>query len=86
MLPTELFAILRCPDDRSTLTPATSADVDRINAAIRRGRLVNRAGKLVERPLDGGLVRADGAFLYPILDQIPVLLLGDAIPMDQLTE
>jgi uncharacterized protein YbaR (Trm112 family) len=86
MLPSELLAILRCPDDRSTLAPASDAVVSRINDAIRDGRLVNRAGKRVERPIDGGLVRADGALLYPIVNEIPILLRDDAIPMDQVAD
>jgi uncharacterized protein YbaR (Trm112 family) len=86
MLPSELLAVLRCPDDRSTLAAASETVVDRVNAAIRQGRLLNRVGKRIEKAIDGGLIRADGAFLYPIIDQIPVLLRDDAIPMDQLAE
>jgi uncharacterized protein YbaR (Trm112 family) len=84
MLQSELLAILRCPGDRSPLAPASAALVDRVNLSIRKGRLVNRAGKPVERPIDSGLLRADGAYLYPIIDQIPVLLRDDAIPLEQL--
>jgi uncharacterized protein YbaR (Trm112 family) len=86
MLSSELLTILRCPDDRSTLAAANDTVVDRVNEAIRDARLVNRAGNRIEQLIDGGLLRADGAFLYPIVDQIPVLLRDDAIPMDQLRE
>ena len=86
MQQTELLALLRCPDDHSNLAPADEDVVSRVNAAIREGRLRNRVDKQVERPIDGGLLRADGAYLYPIVDEIPVLLRDDAIPMHQLRD
>jgi len=86
MLQSTLLAILRCPEDRSFLSVASPDVVNRINAAIRQGRLVNRIGKQLERTLGGGLVREDGAILYPIIDEIPVLLRDDAISLDQIDE
>ena len=38
----------------------------------------------VETSLSGGLVRDDGTLLYPIVDEIPVMLVDEAIPLDQL--
>ncbi len=86
MLKRELLTILRCPEDGSRLSPASDDLVRRINAAIRDGRLLNRAGKSLEGSLDGGLVREDGAILYPINDDIPVLLRDDGIPLEQLED
>jgi uncharacterized protein YbaR (Trm112 family) len=79
----DLLGVLRCPEDRSALTPADPALLSRLNAAIRAGRLRNRRGRQVEQTLDGGLVRAAGDLLYPIVDEIPVLLLDEAIPLNQ---
>ncbi len=84
MLQNELLNILRCPQDHSQLSPTSDDMLLRINAAIRAGRLTNLAGKHLEVSIDGGLVREDGAFLYPIIDDIPVLLRDDAISLDQL--
>jgi uncharacterized protein YbaR (Trm112 family) len=80
----ELLEILRCPEDRSPLTMADAALVEHCNQAIAQRRLKNKAGLPVERTLDGGLLRADGAVLYPIVDEIPVLLVDEAIPLAQL--
>ena len=80
----DLLDILRCPDNHATLTPADDALVAELNARIRAGQLRNQAGRDVQQPIDGGLVRADGDLLYPIVDQIPVLLRDEAIPLDQL--
>jgi uncharacterized protein YbaR (Trm112 family) len=82
----ELLEILVCPETRTRLAAADAALVDRINAAIAAGRLVNRAGQNVERPIQGGLVREDGRMLYPVIDDIPSLLVDRAIPLDQVTE
>jgi uncharacterized protein YbaR (Trm112 family) len=76
--------LLRCPDDHSALTVASESVMNQLNDAIRQGRLVDRAGRRVERAIEGGLIRADGAWLYPIIDRIPILLRDDAISLDQL--
>lgn len=78
------IAILRCPLDRSQLRLAEPTLVARLNAAITAGRLTNRGGTQLEKPLDGALVREAGDLAYPIVDQIPVMLADEAIAIDQL--
>lgn len=78
------LAMLRCPNDRSTLRAGEPALVARLNDAIHARRLRNHAGQLVVRPLDGALVRAAGDLAYPIVDEIPVMLYDEAIPLAQL--
>lgn len=80
----DLLNILCCPDDGSRLTPADEALVSELNAAIRAGRLRNKSGSCVTQEIDGGLLRAAGDLLYPIVDQIPVVLIDEAILLDQL--
>jgi uncharacterized protein YbaR (Trm112 family) len=80
----EILPILRCPEDRAPLALAGNALVDEVNTAIRAGHLVDRAGKRVEQTIDGGLVRTAGDVLYPIIDQIPVLLVDESIALSQL--
>lgn len=82
----DLTAMLRCPDDQSELSLAEPEVVQRINAAIRGGRLRNCGGQPLEETIDGGLVRAAGDRLYPIVDHIPVLLQDEAIPLAQLDQ
>ncbi len=74
-----LLKILVCPQDRSSLALAEPKLVARLNAWIDQGTLRNRGGALVTGPLEGGLVRADGRILYPILEDIPVLLVEESI-------
>lgn len=75
---------LVCPLDRSPLSLADAQIVARINRAIAAGRVTTRAGRLVDQPISGGLLRVDKTLLYPISDGIPVLLADEAIPLAQI--
>ena len=83
MIRTDLLDILVCPDDQSALSVASTELIAQLNRAIGRRQLKNKAGQVLERPFDGGLVRADRSLLYPIVDQIPMMLVDEAIPLDQ---
>jgi uncharacterized protein YbaR (Trm112 family) len=80
-LPLELLV---CPQNHARLQPAEALLIERINRAIAAGKLTNAAGRSVQKPIDGGLIRADGQVLYPIVDEIPILLAEEAIAVDQL--
>lgn len=82
MLDPKLLAQLRCPETRQPLQAADPALVQQLNARIDSRELRNRAGQPVQRRCDGGLVREDGRFFYPICQDIPVLLIDEAIPLD----
>jgi uncharacterized protein YbaR (Trm112 family) len=83
MIRAELLKLLVCPETRSPLSAASDEMIARLNAAIAQGQLKNRADRPVEKRLSGGLVREDQAFLYPIVDEIPLLLTDEAIPLGQ---
>jgi uncharacterized protein YbaR (Trm112 family) len=83
MATNDLLAILRCPENGSLLAPADDALIARLKGLVAARQLRNRVGRTVEGPLDGGLVRAGGDVLYPIIDQIPVLLRDEAILLNQ---
>jgi uncharacterized protein YbaR (Trm112 family) len=81
MISPELLALLCCPETHQDLRPAEPALVAALNARIATGSLKNRAGQPVLEKLDGGLVRADGQFLYPIRGDLPIMLIEEAIPL-----
>ena len=81
MTDTDLLKILCCPETHQGLHAAERVLVEKLNQQIAANNLKNRAGLPVKQKLDGGLVRADGKFLYPIRENIPVMLMDEAIPL-----
>jgi uncharacterized protein YbaR (Trm112 family) len=74
MIDKEMLECLVCPKDHVNLCMADEELLARLNRAIAQGRLRNEAGRAVEDMVHAGLVRRDGKRLYPIVDDIPVLL------------
>ena len=75
----ELLDILVCPESRQSLTLASADEVAGINRRIARRELVNRAGAVVTQEVEGALIREDRQFFYPIRDEIPIMLIDEAI-------
>ena len=84
MIRNELLKILVCPETQSSLSLASSELIATLNVAISRGQLKNKAGQRIDKPIGGGLVRADQTLLYPIVDEIPMMLVDEGIPLDQI--
>ncbi len=82
----ELLAILVCPETKQPMTLAPTELVATLNAHIQSGTLKNRAGEVVSAVMDAALVREDRRYCYPIRDDIPVMLIDEAIPLPPLGE
>ncbi len=82
MVDPELLEILVCPETGQPVRPADDALLDRVNRSVESGEIRNRGGEKVQERIDGGLVRDDGALLYPVRDDIPIMLVDEAIPLD----
>lgn len=78
----EFIQILRSPDTHKPLRRAEQAELERVNQLIGSGQARNRAGDPVNDALDEGLVPEGEAVVYPIRDDIPILLTHEAIPFD----
>ena len=78
----DLLEILRCPDDRTPLKLAEPDMLEKLNAAIEAGSIKNKEGKAVSEKVDAGLLREDGKIVYPVRDDIPVLLIDEGLPVD----
>lgn len=85
MVDPKLLEILVCPETKLPLRPADAPLLNAVNQAVESGTLRNRGGETVGDPISAGLVREDGAVLYPIRDDIPVMLLDEAIPLEDLS-
>ena len=79
-LPLELLV---CPENHLPLQAAGGPLLDRLNRAIAAGGVANAGGRSVKMPIADGLIREDGHVLYPIVDEIPILLAEEAMVIDQ---
>jgi uncharacterized protein YbaR (Trm112 family) len=79
MIDPQLLEILCCPETRQDVAVAPDALIADLNNRVAEGKLLNRAGAAVREPLDSGLLRADGKVLYPVREDIPVMLIDEAI-------
>jgi uncharacterized protein YbaR (Trm112 family) len=78
----DLLEILVCPETHQRLRLAEAGLLARLQGAQREGKLLNRAGEAIAEGFEAALVREDGAFAYRITEQIPVMLIDEAIPLD----
>jgi uncharacterized protein YbaR (Trm112 family) len=81
----DLLAILCCPETKQAVALADEQLIQKVNGAIERGALKNKAQKPVTEKLDGGLIRSDNKILYPVREDIPVMLIDEGIPLDQVS-
>jgi len=81
MVDQELLDILVCPETKQPVRMADGATLSRLNAAIAGGAVKNRGGEPVTQPVLEGLVREDGLLLYPVRDDIPIMLIDEGIPL-----
>jgi uncharacterized protein YbaR (Trm112 family) len=83
MVDKELLDILCCPETKQDVALVEGDVIRRINAKIKEGALKNRGGEVVKEPIDSGLLREDKKFLYPIREDIPIMLIDEAIPFEE---
>jgi uncharacterized protein YbaR (Trm112 family) len=79
MIRPELLSILCCPLTRQELKPLDQGTVAALNHRIASGQVKNRSGQPVTEALDEGLITADNQLIYPVRNNIPVLLITEAI-------
>ena len=84
MIDPELLEILVCPETKEPVSLGSGALIEKINEQINENKLLNRGKQRVTETIDGGLIRQDQKFLYPIRDNIPIMLIEEAISLDGL--
>jgi uncharacterized protein YbaR (Trm112 family) len=70
----KLLEILCCPVSKTPLTVLTQEKLDKLNGTISSGEALYVDGAKVKDLLTEGLITEDGKVIYPVQDDIPVLL------------
>ena len=86
MINKELLDILCCPETKQDVLFTEGTIIEKINLAIKNKKLKRRDGTIISEPIDAGLLRADKRFLYPIKENIPIMLINESIDMNQLVD
>jgi uncharacterized protein YbaR (Trm112 family) len=84
MVDPDLLSILVCPENKTSLELVEGETIERLNALRESGELKNRSGHDIEEAFEAGLLREDGKYLYMIQQDIPIMLIDEAIPMEGL--
>jgi uncharacterized protein YbaR (Trm112 family) len=82
MVDPQLLEILFCPETRQDVALAPPALVEELNRRVEAGTLRNRAGEAVKEKMEAGLLRADRKVLYPIREDIPIMLIDEALSVE----
>ncbi len=76
----QLLEILRCPATKAPLRPLSEDEISALNARVESEEVKYQDGNVVDKPLEEGLITEDGATIYRIDENIPVMLIEMGIP------
>jgi uncharacterized protein YbaR (Trm112 family) len=79
-----LLDLLVCPVSKAPLRPLGVGELAILNRAISAGQVTTVSGAAVATPLAAGLITRDGHVIYPVVDEIPVMLREASIGTIQL--
>ena len=83
MVAKDLLDILCCPETKQDLVLIEGETIDKINQKIQAGTIKNRGGEFLKEKIDSGLLREDRKYIYPIREDIPIMLIDEAIPFEE---
>jgi len=85
MISENLLAVIACPETKQDLVVAENDIVQKINHLIENGELLNRSKQKVTETIDGGLIqKEDRKYLYPIRNEIPILLVDESMALENI--
>jgi uncharacterized protein YbaR (Trm112 family) len=79
----DLLAILCCPETKQDIRLLEPNMIEQLNQRIVKGELKTKGGQVVTEKIDGGLLRKDETVVYPIRDQIPIMLIEEGILVEK---
>jgi len=82
----KLLEILCCPLSKSPLSRLQRSRLEKLNRAIAAGQVVQIDGGAVSEELREALITENGKVIYPVIDDIPILLSERGIGTTQLQD
>ena len=82
----KLLDIICCPLTKLPLQLLDAERLARLNGAIRAGEIKNHASSDLADELTEALITRDGRLVYPIRDNIPLLLEEESIDWNQIID
>jgi len=82
----KLLEILCCPVSKSPLSKLGQEKLETLNTAIAGGEVLYIGGEKVDGSLQEALITADGKVIYPVQDNIPILLEENGIGTAQFSD
>lgn len=82
----KLLEILCCPVSKVALNRLEHSRLEKLNSAITSGQVQTVHGEMVSTALKEALITEDGRVIYPVVDDIPLLLEEKGIGTVQLRE
>lgn len=82
----KLLDLLCCPATGAALHPLNKQQLASLNARIGEGKVKTWGGNTVEKPLQAGLITDNNERIYRVEDDIPIMLIDEAIPGEALTK
>jgi uncharacterized protein YbaR (Trm112 family) len=82
----KLLEILCCPVSKTPLTRLQASRLKKLNQAISSGEVQYVRGEPVEETLRDALITEDSRVIYPVIDDIPILLEEKGIGTTQLND
>ncbi len=82
----KLLEILCCPVSKTPLTRLPASRLKKLNEAIAAGEVQYVRGATVDKPLREALITEDSRVIYPVVDEIPILLEERGIGTTQLQD
>lgn len=82
----KLLEILCCPVSKTPLIRLTPGRLKQLNSAIEAGEVQYVQGDPVTEPLREALITEDSHVIYPVVDDIPILLEEKGIGTTQLQD
>lgn len=79
-----VWSMLICPQTQEPLRLLSQESLKKLNFLIQAQQIQNLSGQLIRAKLDAALVSGQQRFIYPIVENIPVLLAEESIPADKL--